>query len=30
MTDLDRRLAEVETYVTSQNVSLAREIESLR
>jgi phage shock protein C len=30
MTDLDRRLAEVETYVTSQNTSLAREIESLR
>ena len=29
-TDLDRRLAEVETYVTSQNSSLAREIESLR
>ena len=29
-TDLDRRLAEVETYVTSQNNSLAREIESLR
>ena len=30
MTDLDRRLAEVETYVTTQNTSLAREIESLR
>jgi phage shock protein C len=29
-TDLDRRLAEIETYVTSQNSSLAREIESLR
>ena len=29
-TDLDRRLAEIETYVTSQNNSLAREIESLR
>jgi phage shock protein C len=29
-TDLDRRLAEVETYVTSQNNSLAREIENLR
>jgi phage shock protein C len=29
-TDLDRRLAEVETYVASQNSSLAREIESLR
>jgi phage shock protein C len=29
-TDLDRRLAEVETYVTTQNNSLAREIESLR
>ncbi|HEX5182734.1 MAG TPA: PspC domain-containing protein [Allosphingosinicella sp.] len=28
--DLDRRLAEVETYMTSQNNSLAREIESLR
>jgi phage shock protein C len=29
-TELDRRLAEVETYVASQNDSLAREIESLR
>ena len=29
-TDLDRRLAEVESYVTSQNNSLAREIENLR
>ena len=29
-TEIDRRLAEVETYVTSQNSSLAREIESLR
>ena len=29
-TDLDRRLAEVETYVTTQNNSLAREIEALR
>lgn len=28
--DLDRRLAEVESYMTSQNNSLAREIESLR
>jgi len=28
--ELDRRLAEVETYVASQNNSLAREIESLR
>ena len=28
--DIDRRLAEVETYVTSSNSSLAREIEALR
>jgi phage shock protein C len=28
--DIDRRLAEVETYVTAQNTGLAREIESLR
>lgn len=30
MTDLDRRLAEVETFVTSPNHSLASEIEALR
>lgn len=30
MTDIDRRMAEVETYVTSPNNRLAREIESLR
>ena len=30
MRDIDRRMAEVETYVTSQNNGLAREIESLR
>ena len=30
MRDIDRRMAEVETYVTGQNTSLAREIESLR
>ncbi|MFN3389962.1 MAG: PspC domain-containing protein [Allosphingosinicella sp.] len=30
MTDIDRRIAEVETYVTSPNDRLAREIESLR
>ncbi|HEV2748533.1 MAG TPA: PspC domain-containing protein [Allosphingosinicella sp.] len=30
MTDIDRRMAEVETYVTSANGSLAREIEQLR
>jgi phage shock protein C len=30
MTDVDRRMAEVESYVTTQNNSLAREIESLR
>jgi len=30
MRDIDRRMAEVETYVTSQNSSLAREIEELR
>jgi phage shock protein C len=30
MRDIDRRMAEVETYVTAQNSSLAREIESLR
>ena len=28
--DIDRRLAEVETYVTSSNSRLAREIEQLR
>lgn len=28
--DIDRRLASVETYVTSENSRLAREIESLR
>lgn len=28
--DIDRRLAEVETYVTSSNTRLAREIEQLR
>ena len=28
--DLDRRLADVESYVTSENRSLAREIEQLR
>lgn len=28
--DLDRRLADVETYVTSSNASLSREIEKLR
>jgi phage shock protein C len=30
MRDLDRRMAEVETFVTSPNQSLAHEIESLR
>lgn len=30
MRDVDRRMAEVEHYVTAQNNSLAREIESLR
>jgi phage shock protein C len=30
MRDIDRRMAEVETYVTAQNGSLAREIDSLR
>jgi phage shock protein C len=30
MTDLDRRLAEVETFVASPNQSLAREIDALR
>jgi phage shock protein C len=30
MRDVDRRMAEVEQYVTVQNNSLAREIESLR
>lgn len=30
MRDIDRRLAEVETYVTTNNSSLAREIEALR
>ena len=29
-TDLDRRIAEIDSYMTSQNNSLAREIESLR
>lgn len=30
MRDIDRRMAEIETYVTSQNSPLAREIEELR
>ena len=30
MRDIDRRMAEVETYVTAQNPGLAREIESVR
>lgn len=30
MRDIDRRMGEVESYVTAQNSSLAREIESLR
>lgn len=30
MRDIDRRMAEVETYVTAQNTPLAREIDSLR
>jgi phage shock protein C len=30
MRDIDRRMAEIETYVTAQNTPLAREIESLR
>jgi phage shock protein C len=30
MRDLDRRLAEVETYVTTGNSTLAREIDALR
>jgi phage shock protein C len=30
MRDIDRRMAEVETYVTAQNTGLAREIEALR
>ena len=30
MRDLDRRMQEIETYVTSSNSSLAREIEELR
>ncbi|HLL29489.1 MAG TPA: PspC domain-containing protein [Allosphingosinicella sp.] len=30
MRDIDRRMAEVETYVTAQNTGLAREIDSLR
>jgi phage shock protein C len=30
MREIDRRMAEVETYVTSQNSRLAREIEELR
>ena len=30
MRDIDRRMAEVETYVTSSNGRLAREIEELR
>jgi phage shock protein C len=29
-TDLDRRLAEIDSYMTSQDNNLAREIESLR
>ena len=28
--DIDRRLADIETYVTTENRSLAREIEQLR
>jgi len=30
MRDIDRRLADIESYVTSENRSLAREIEQLR
>jgi phage shock protein C len=30
LTDIDRRMAEVESYVTSSNTSLAREIDQLR
>jgi phage shock protein C len=30
MLELDRRLAEIEQYVTTENRSLAREIEQLR
>ena len=30
MTDIDRRMAEVESYVTHSNTRLAREIEELR
>jgi hypothetical protein len=30
MRDIDRRLAEVDSYVASSNMSLAREIEELR
>jgi phage shock protein C len=30
MREIDRRMAEVETYVTSSNTRLAREIEELR
>ena len=30
MRDIDRRMAEIETYVTAQNTPLAREIEKLR
>jgi hypothetical protein len=30
MRDIDRRMAEVETYVTGSNSRLAREIEELR
>ncbi|HYD37775.1 MAG TPA: PspC domain-containing protein [Allosphingosinicella sp.] len=30
MRDIDRRMAEVETYVAAPNANLAREIESLR
>ena len=30
MSDIDRRMAEIETYVTSSNSRLAREIEQLR
>ena len=30
MRDIDRRMAEVETYVTSSNTSLANEIDKLR
>jgi phage shock protein C len=30
MRDIDRRLADIESYVTTENRSLAREIEQLR